>query len=106
MLLRDFLNEFELDWAQAAYRSGQIPLKKIKKKKILLVGEQEALQDAAAWSFMAWNDEAKAGIRVEEAFLNAEGALEVRHVFTEEGFQIKEADVVILTGLCCAKAPE
>ena len=106
MLLRDFLNEFELDWAQAAYRSGQIPLKKIKKKKILLVGEQEALQDAAAWSFMAWNDEAKAGIRVEEAFLNAEGALEVRHVFTEEGFQIKEADVVILTGLCCAKVPE
>ena len=30
----------------------------------------------------------------------------MRHVFTEEGFQIKEADVVILTGLCCAKAPE
>ena len=25
MLLRDFLNEFELDWAQAAVRSGQIP---------------------------------------------------------------------------------
>ena len=61
MLLRDFLNEFELDWAQAACRSAQIPLKKIKKKKkYLLVGEQEALQDAAAWSFMAWNDEAKA----------------------------------------------
>ena len=106
MLLRDFLNEFELDWAQAAYRSGQISLKKIKKKKILLIGEQEALQDAAAWSFMAWNDEAKAGVRVEKAFLNAEGALEVRHVFTEEGFQIKEADVVILTGLCCAQVPE
>lgn len=106
MLLRDFLNEFELDWAQAAYRSGQITLKKIKKKKILLIGEQEALQDAAAWSFMAWNDEAKAGIRVEEAFLNAQGELEVRHVFTEEGFQIKEADVVILTGLCCARISE
>lgn len=106
MLLRDFLNEFELDWAQAAYRSGQISLKKMKKKKILLIGEQEALQDAVAWSFMAWNDEAKAGVRVEEAFLNAENVLEVRHVFTEEGFDLREADLVILTGLCCGEEPE
>ena len=106
MLLRDFLNEFELDWAQAPYRSGQVLLKKIKKKKILLIGEQEALQDAVAWSFMAWNDEAKAGIRIEEAFFNDAGVLEVRHVFTEEGFEPGEADLVILTGLCCTEIPD
>ena len=36
MLLRDFLNEFELDWAQAAVRSGQIPQRSLKGARILL----------------------------------------------------------------------
>ena len=57
MLLRDFLNEFELDWAQAAVRSGQIPQRSLKGARILLAGDQMELQEAIAWSFMAWNDE-------------------------------------------------
>lgn len=64
MLLRDQLNEFELDWAQAAVRSGLIPADKLKGKKILLIGEEDSLQRAVAWSFMAWNDERKAGVSV------------------------------------------
>ena len=56
MLLRDFLNEFELDWAQAAVRSGQIPQRSLKGARILLAGDQMELQEAIAWSFMAWDD--------------------------------------------------
>lgn len=105
MLLRDFLNEFELDWAQAPYRSKLITPKKIKGKKVLLIGEQEALQDAVAWSFLAWNDEAKANILVEEANVT-EGRLSVNHAFTEAKFEPQEADIVILTGLCGGTIPE
>ena len=45
MLLRDFLNEFELDWAQAAVRSGQIPQRSLKGARILLAGDQMELQE-------------------------------------------------------------
>lgn len=69
MLLREKLNEFELDWAQAAVRSKQIPESALKGARVLLVGGQHELQEAIAWSFMAWNDVKKAGIRVAEAEL-------------------------------------
>ena len=64
-MLRDFLNEFELDWAQAPVRSELIPAGKIKGKKVLLVGGQEAFIRAVAWSFAAWNDSCRAGVCVE-----------------------------------------
>ena len=64
MLLRDFLNEFELDWAQAPVRSELIPGSRLKGAKVLLVGEQAELQKAIAWSFLAWNDSIKADLRV------------------------------------------
>ena len=64
MLLRDFLNEFELDWAQAAVRSGQIPQRSLKGARILLAGDQMELQEAIAWSFMAWNDEKHSDVKV------------------------------------------
>ena len=51
MLLRDYLNEFELDWAQAPVRSELIPKAALKGAKILLIGEQAELQKAIAWSF-------------------------------------------------------
>lgn len=114
MLLRDYLNEFELDWAQAPSRSGQISGKNLKGAKILLIGDQLELQRAIAWSFLAWNDKEKAGIRVQEAVcengtLQAARGLErrVKHQIEEDaqdtGFAPKEADYVILTGFCCQK---
>lgn len=109
MLLRDFLNEFELDWAQAAVRSELIPPKKLKGAKILLAGSQPDLQESIAWSFMAWNDEKKLGVRAVEGELSAadgeEGRIAVTHLFTEQSFAAAEADYVILTGLCCCEIP-
>lgn len=67
MRLRDYLNEFELDWAQAPVRSELIPGKKMKGARVLLVGGQTRLQEAVAWSFLAWNDQENAGITVQEA---------------------------------------
>ena len=53
MVLRDYLNEFELDWAQAPVRSELIPGKQLRGAKVLLIGEQSRLQEAIAWSFLA-----------------------------------------------------
>lgn len=100
MLLRDYLNEFELDWAQAPTRSGLISEKQLNGAKVLLIGEQERLQEAIAWSFLAWNDKQKAGIRVQEAVLE-DGFLRAGRVFGDQGFELREADYVILTGYCC-----
>ena len=83
MLLRDFLNEFELDWAQAAVRSGQIPQRSLKGARILLAGDQMELQEAIAWSFMAWNDEKHSDVKVAEAAIQADGTLAVTHSFTD-----------------------
>lgn len=115
MLLRDYLNEFELDWAQAPSRSGQISGKNLKGAKILLVGDQIELQRAIAWSFLAWNDKEKAGIRVQEAVCENGSLQAVRGIerrvkrqpdeeMQDTGFAPKEADYVILTGFCCQKA--
>ena len=106
MLLRDFLNEFELDWAQAAVRSGQIPQRSLKGARILLAGDQMELQEAIAWSFMAWNDEKHSDVRVAEAAIQADGTLAVTHSFTAEPVTGVTADYVILTGLCCAQVPQ
>lgn len=100
MLLRDYLNEFELDWAQAPTRSELIFGKQLNGAKVLLIGEQERLQEAIAWSFLAWNDKQNAGIRVQEAELE-DGFLKAGRVFGAQGFELREADYVILTGYCC-----
>lgn len=105
MLLRDYLNEFELDWAQAPVRSELIPKEKIKGARVLLIGEEPELLQAAAWSFLAWNDSAKVGIRVESAVL-ADQKLQTEKVFSGEGFSPEEADFVILSGFCCRKIPK
>lgn len=125
-MLRDFLNEFELDWAQAPVRSEQIPLSKIKGKKVLLIGDQASLQRAAAWSFAAWNDEHRAGVSVEEAGIGRaqteafdaeknvqsgaddEGkraGLTVTQIYAGSEFAPEQADYVILTGFCCREIP-
>ncbi len=121
MLLRDKLNEFELDWAQAAVRSGQIPLKQIRNKKILIVGPEGSFEAAIGWSFAAWNDECRAGVRAVQCSPDAQNpgrepgqragdspatdifSKSVRS-FTEESFPPAAADYIILTGLCCREA--
>lgn len=115
MLLRDYLNEFELDWAQAPFRSGLISGGKLNGAKILVAGDQLELQRAIVWSFRAWNDQENAGICVEEAVCE-NGRLQVmqgmerrrRHQESAEEnadranrFSPSEADYVILTGYCC-----
>ncbi len=108
MLLRDRLNEFELDWAQAAVRSGLISLKQIKGKKILIVGQEDAFDAAIGWSFAAWNDERHAGVRAEQGrYVDsgaAAGSFEGIRSYTDETFAPEEADYVVLTGLCCREA--
>ena len=37
-MLRDFLNEFQLDWATAPLRSSLIPGEKLNGKRILILG--------------------------------------------------------------------
>lgn len=108
MRLRDRLNEFELDWAQAAVRSGLIEETKLKGARVLLVGGSEELRRAAAWSFLAWNEEKKTGLLVEEASLDWQSQqprLQVTHTYTEEGFEPEQADYILLPGLCGQEIP-
>lgn len=94
--LRDRLNEFQLDLAQAATVSGLIDFKKLKNKKILLIGEDDSLARAIAWSFEAWNEKKKTGISVAQL-------LPDENVYQHVGktFSMQEADFVIVTGYCC-----
>ena len=96
MVLRDYLNEFELDWAQAPVRSELIPGKQLSGAKVLLIGEQSRLQEAIAWSFLAWNDRMNAGIQGSEASWKGDSL-----VSGNNAFDLQEADYVILTGYCC-----
>lgn len=103
MLLRNFLNEFELDWAQAPVRSELIQGKTLKKKRILLIGEQMGLQNAIEWSFCAWNDAEKAEISVMQAQWDGTELKMVKAAGEgkDTGFSVEDADYVILTGFCC-----
>lgn len=109
MLLRDYLNEFQLDWAQAPVRSELIDVTGLKGARILLAGFQKELQQAIAWSFLAWNDSMHAGLQVMEAEWDG-GILKAGQLYSDKPFPVKEADYVILTGLCCREmtmtAPE
>ena len=98
--LRERLNEFQLDWAQAAVRSGLIKAEKVRKKKILLIGDTDSLIDAIAWSFEAWNDKCNAEISI--AFMTMDG--EIRQ-YAGINFLPEKADYVILTGYCCREIP-
>ena len=104
MLLRDFLNEFELDWAQAAVRSGQIPQRSLKGARILLAGDQMELQEAIAWSFMAWNDEKHSDVKVAEAAIQADGTLTVRVCLYQRRGQQGRAAVFCVPDECMAHA--
>ncbi len=94
--LRDRLNEFQLDWAQAAVRSKYLNEESFRGKKILLIGEKSSLTKAVAWSFEAWNDNYSVGLSV--THMSMDGA--IKH-YAGPDFSPEEADYVILTGYCC-----
>lgn len=105
-MLSEHLNEFELDWASAPARSGLIPEKELKNKKILLVGEDTKLLRAVGWSFLSWNEKKKLGVRVLHAECRG-GRLEPDGIFSgQEEFAPEQADYVILPGLCCRETGE
>ncbi len=101
MHLRDDLNEFELDWAQAPVRSELIPGNKMRGIRVLLVGDQARLQEAIAWSFLAWNDQEDAGVSVQEAEWRAGELCVTRGYNVDVPQPLQAADYVILTGYCC-----
>ena len=106
MLLRDRLNEFQLDWAQAPLRSELIPFSGIKGKKVLLIGDPGQLFDPIAWSFEAWNDGRNAGVHIAGAVFDKEAeCLKTITNYTEGEFLPEDADYMILTGFGCREIP-
>lgn len=103
MVLRDCLNEFELDWAFAPVRSELIDGAHLKGARVLLIGEQAELEKAIAWSFLAWNHGRQTGLQVCSAVYE-DGALQIQQTYSEQSFSPQEASYVILTGFCCREA--
>ncbi len=95
-MLRDFLNEFELDWAMAPVRSGMIPRDKINKKRILVAGGEESLRQAVTWSFLAWNDREDVSLKAEQYGPGEK--------IPQESF--READYIVFPGLCSRALPK
>lgn len=95
-MLRDFLNEFQLDWATAPLRSSLIPGEKLNGKRILILGGEDSLRQALLWSFFAWNERKGVSLKA-EAFGRGEE-------IPEES--LKEADYLIFPGFCSRKVPQ
>ena len=65
MLLRDFLNEFELDYAQAPSRMKNFRFEKLKNNKVIIIGEgNDTFTRAIIYSFLNLNDQNKLNIEV------------------------------------------
>lgn len=97
MLLRDYLNEFELDWAQAPVRSGLIPEKKVQGARVLVIGADQSLCKAIEYSFLAWNEKKEGTVSAERAQWDGE---KLNYEGEQPAFSVKEAEYVILTGYC------
>jgi len=114
MLLRDFLNEFELDYAQAPSRMKEYDFKKIKNNKIIIIGEgNDTFTRSIVYSFLNLNDQNKLKIEVnlipigevdEEIYTSS--ILE-RLDFKIQSFDnLFNCDFIICTGLCNKKIEE
>ncbi len=102
MILRDNLNEFELDWAYAPLRSSLIRSAELKGEKVLLVGEDSDLSRAIAFSFLAWNEKEELGVQLRQVKFSDGGFLSAETFWEQStAFAPEEADFVILPGLCC-----
>lgn len=114
MLLRDFLNEFELDYAQAPSRMKEYEFEKIKNNKIIIIGEgNDTFTRSIVYSFLNLNDQNKLKIEVnlipigevdEEIYTSS--ILE-RLDFKIQSFDnLFDCDFIICTGLCNKKIEE
>lgn len=114
MLLRDFLNEFELDYAQAPSRMKEYEFEKIKNNKIIIIGEgNDTFTRSIVYSFLNLNDQNKLKIEVnlipigevdEEIYTSS--ILE-RLDFKVQSFDnLFDCDFIICTGLCNKKIEE
>lgn len=114
MLLRDFLNEFELDYAQAPSRMKEYDFEKIKNNKIIIIGEgNDTFTRSIVYSFLNLNDQNKLKIEVnlipigevdEEIYTSS--ILE-RLDFKIQSFDnLFNCDFIICTGLCNKKIEE
>ncbi len=66
MLLREFLNEFELDYAQAPARVKKYRFGQLRDKEIVLVGDgNDTFTRAIIYSFLNLNDQKNLNIKVE-----------------------------------------
>lgn len=116
MRLMEFLNEYEMDYAQAAIRDEGLRFHTMKSKTFVVVGDENpAFAKAILYSFLNLNDEKKLNIeavyvsvREEEedkkAFLSLEKSRDDFKVGTLS--DIEKADYVIMTGLCNKKISE
>lgn len=111
MLLRDFLNEFELDYAQAPTRVKKYPFGELSNKKIFIIGEgNDTFSRAIIYSFLNLNDEKD--LNVEVSFFpigDIDNNIFIDEINDRKDFFIKNYDslenceYIILAGLCNKK---
>ncbi len=110
MRLMEFLNEYEMDYAQTAIRDEKLRLENLRDRTIILAGDYNpAFCKAILYALINCNDEKKLGINTcfvplfdgkteQEAF---EELAQKRDDFFIGTIQdVEHADYVILTGLC------
>ena len=111
MLLREFLNEFELDYAQAPARVKKYPFGQLRDKEIVLVGDgNDTFTRSIIYSFLNLNDQKDLNIKVVLVPLcNIDNNIYRKELIDREDFLVKdfskidECEYVILTGLCNKK---
>lgn len=114
MKLMEFLNEYEMDYAQAAYRDEGLQFASMREKKIVVFGDRNPdFAKAIIYSALYLNDEKNLQLEVKYVSARGEG---------EKGFEklcnnrtdfsvgrteaLAWADLVIMTGLCNQKIPK
>ena len=111
MLLRDFLNEFELDYAQAPARVKKYKFGQLANKEILIVGDgNDTFARGVIYSFLNLNDQKNLNIKVNLLPIGEiDRSVFIDEIINREDFFIKkyeelsDCEYVILTGLCNKK---
>ena len=111
MLLRDFLNEFELDYAQAPARVKKYKFGQLANKEILIVGDgNDTFARGVIYYFLNLNDQKNLNIKVNLLPIGEiDRSVFIDEIINREDFFIKkyeelsDCEYVILTGLCNKK---
>ena len=111
MLLRDFLNEFELDYAQAPARVKKYKFGELNSKEILIIGNgDDTFARGIIYSFLNLNDQKELNIKVSLLPIgDIDRSVFIDELVNRDDFFIKEYDdisdceYIILTGLCNKK---